>query len=439
LFNAFTTPKISDHQIWGLKMAEQRYFVVFPPQSMPALRARAVLPADRVTPVSSARQPGVSEAKNQPGVLIAAVPDVTLRQFENEGGKIYPDVQFKICDAEVPPEPAAQYWHPRAAPALDLADRPGLPEVTKQINAPAAWEYTKGSGSTIAIVDTGIDPDLREIGPARRVNIDIPSFYQAKHWFDEKGHGSMCAAIAAGSKSDGGKHDGVAPEATVIAARSTLGATDIFLIYDELISAKRQGMIPGPLVISNSYALYACENNVLESDHPYLSMILQAIDNGIVVVFAAGNNHHDVTCKYPANECGPNTIWGVNSHDRVISVGAVDANGSNQTLPNPHVNSSRGPGEWAKEHLKPDVVAPTYGEIVWGNRYRPMDWWGTSGACPQVAGLAALLLSIAPRLQPAQIADIIRNTAQLNGARNNCVGHGVVDCGKAMQIAVSMA
>ena len=34
----------------------------------------------------------------------------------------------------------------------------------------------------------------------------------------------------------------------------------------------------------------------------------------------------------------------------------------------------------------------------WGCSTREMEWWGTSGACAQVAGLAALLLSVDPSL-----------------------------------------
>ena len=180
-------------------------------------------------------------------------------------------------------------------------------------------------------------------------------------------------------------------------------------LYDNLITAKKNGDIPGPLVISNSYGLYQCSPSVdLPEDHPYLQIVLAAVDEGIPVVFAAGNNHHDVLCRHDPRSCSPTTIWAVNSHDRIISVGTVNENDSNRDPQTPHVNSSRGPGQWAQAHPKPDCVAPTYGEVVWGSAYRVMDWWGTSGACPQVAGLAALLLSKNPGLRPDKIADTIR-------------------------------
>jgi len=64
-----------------------------------------------------------------------------------------------------------------------------------------------------------------------------------------------------------------------------------------------------------------------------------------------------------------------------------------------------------------------------------MPWWGTSGAGPQAAGLAALILAIKPSLSPAQIFDIIRSTCRPIAGHANCVGHGLIDC----QAAVSRA
>jgi len=409
-----------------------RYFVVAPPH-MQDLAMKGIQAKGSADEKDSARL-----STTQPGTVVADLEPDTANHLLDQGAALYEDVQFKIFNNVLPSDPAAHYWRSMPSPMFEAGAAPAIDDlstVMKQINAPAAWQVTKGSNVTIAVVDTGVVGTIKEIDPARRrLDLDFNgTTYKGKQWLDDVGHGSMCATIAAGSRAQGGKYDGVAPEAKVVAARSDLTATDVFLIYEGLISAKKNGVIAGPLVISNSYGLYQCSSdNTLEQDHPYLKQILAAIDAGIVVVFAAGNNHFDVKCNFDPAKDSPNTIWSVNSHDRVLSVGTVDRNGSNQTVPSPHVNSSRGPGEWAEAHKKPDVVAPTFGEIVWGDSYRVMGWWGTSGACPQVSGLAALLLSAKPDLTPAEVADIIRSTSKRLGGSANCVGAGMIDCGAAI-------
>lgn len=382
-------------------------------------------------------------SKTQPGTVVADLEPDTANHLLQSGATLYRDVQFQIFDPLLPADPRAHYWRAAPSPMFDSGAGSAvenLSTVMQAINAPEAWKVTKGKDVTIAIVDTGIVGSLKEVEAARRSSLDLKGAYQGNHWGDDIGHGSMCATISAASKNQGGRYDGVAPEVTVLAARSDLTATDIFFIYEGLIDAKKNKVIPGPLVISNSYGLYQCaSDNTLEQDHPYLKTVLAAIDEGIVVVFAAGNNHWNVKCNFDPTADNPNTIWSVNSHDRVISVGTVDRNGTNQKLPSPHVNSSRGPGEWSAQHKKPDVVAPTYGEIVWGDSYRVMDWWGTSGACPQVAGLAALLLAANNALTPDQVAEIIRSTSKPLGSPANCVGAGMIDCGAAIKKAAAGA
>lgn len=152
--------------------------------------------------------------------------------------------------------------------------------------------------------------------------------------------------------------------------------------------------------------------------------------NNIVVVFAAGNNHFDTLCNHDPTACSPDTIWAINSIDEVLTVGTVNADNRNDQ--GPHANSSRGPGQWSQERPKPDVVAPTYGEVVWGNGYQIMEWWATSGACPQVAGLAALILSVNPGLSPARTGQIIRYAATPLNAPPECVGAGLIDCEAAV-------
>ncbi len=367
-------------------------------------------------------------------VMIAELTDEQVERARKEGAEVFGDLEFEHF--EPASEAHSRYWEsgPEVATMAHPAAGGGLDEVLDQIRAPKAWAVSRGEGVTIAIIDTGICPTLPDIPANKRSSIDLSSHYQGAHWNDPKGHGSMCAVIAGGSNASGGRFNGVAPDATVLSARTTLLSTDIYRIYEELVLLKRSGQI-GPLVASNSYGLYQCSPPAeLPDNHPYMEVVLQAIQEGIVVVFAAGNNHWDVLCKHDPAACEPNTIWGANSHDQVLSIGTVNANESNTDTSTPHPNSSRGPGQWAHEFPKPDCVAPTYGEVVWGCGYRYMDWWGTSGACPQVAGLAALMLAQDSSLTPAQVGDRVRTTCRPLNAGWNCVGRGIIDCASALGI-----
>lgn len=381
------------------------------------------------------------QTQNQPAVLIAEVPESEFGSLAKSGVTVYRDFKFKIFVPEDADGAAARYRETLDIEALEAAGK-NLQDVLNHIRAPEAWRTSRGAGVTIAIVDTGVCPTLKEFPAIKRLSVDFPgSAYAGKNqWEDTDGHGSMCATIAAATKSAGGRFDGVAPDAKVISARSDLTAADVHIIYDQLISAKKQGRITGPLVISNSYDPGTCSApEDLPEDHPYVVSIVEAVKIGIPVVFAAGNNHWYLhRCNNDPEACTPNTIWAANSHDMVMSVGTVNEKNSNQDPATPHPNSSRGPGQWARSGTKPDCVAPTYGEVVWGCGYDDRDWWGTSGACPQVAGLAALLLSANPALSPMQIYNIIRRTCKVLAAPATCVGAGLIDCAAAVASAHSV-
>ncbi len=220
----------------------------------------------------------------------------------------------------------------------------------------------------------------------------------------------------------------------MISCRTNFKASQIILIYDDLLEWKLNNRIPGRLVVSNSWGSYVCSPPLdLPADFPLFQNIHSLIAAGICFVFAAGNNH--TLCKHSPTGQTPTTIWGANSLDQVLSVGTVNRAGTNQDPTTPHVQSSRGTGQHARANPKPDCVAPTYGEVRWGDGYRHMDWWGTSGACPQVAGLAALLLSANPTLNPGNVSDVIRNTctAPAGGAVHSpCVGRGIINCAAAV-------
>lgn len=415
---------VSDYAVAGIEAMPS--FIRFPAELALALPGRRS-PAERLIT-------GLDQGKlifQGADIGTAKLSAEAVERLRAEGAEVYADIQFSAVD----PTPTAEsssvhFWDV----ALGAAGNHGsMADVMDHIHAPLAWTRSRGRGVTIAIVDTGICGTLPDFPVDRRSQVDPGGRYKGQHWVDLIGHGSMCAAIAAGS--GGSISPGVAPEATILAARTDLTAVDIASIYGGLISARRSGAIPGPLVISNSWALYTCQPpDILPRDHPFMDVILQAIVEGIVVVFAAGNNHGHLKCGYRCDADGPNSIWGPNSHDRVLSVGTVDRLESNRTPGTDHCNSSRGPGEWASRRPKPDCVAPTYGRVVWGCETRDMPWWGTSGACPQVAGLAALLLSQSPELRVDDVHSLVLDGCRAIPGGPNCVGRGIIDCEASMRL-----
>jgi subtilisin family serine protease len=385
------------------------------------------------------------ESASHDQILIADLSDDQRYAAEQNGAKVYEDVQFYPASvAQNPFQLPGQdwaYWERATTRPSDLAlmaptaatwQTKTMKDVMAHINAPKAWAMNaRGKGVTIGIVDTGVSSAMKEFPAARRSAYSKSFAYATGPWVDTVGHGSMCAAAAAAGTTAGGKYDGVAPDATILSARSNLLSTDIYKLYDWVLSKQKSGEITGPVVMSNSYGLYTCTAPAgLPQDHPYRQIVLDAVAAGIVVVYAAGNNHAAGVCNHDPTKCSPNTIWGANSIDEVLSVGTV--NWDNQMDTGEHGNSSRGPGQWASAHKKPDVVAPTYGEVVWGSGYQVMEWWGTSGACPQVAGLAALILGLDPTLTPAQVGDVIRATCRDIRLPKACAGAGLIDCEAAV-------
>jgi len=414
-----------------------QYFIRFPSETMRPM-AMPMLSADP-------ERYRAFESASQDQILIADLSDDQRYAVEQNGAKVYEDVQFyptgMVGNPFQLPGQDRDYWERAVTQPSDLAlmtpmaatwQTKTIKDVMNHVNAPKAWaKNARGSGVTIGIVDTGVSSAMKEFPSGRRSPYSKSFAYAAGPWIDTVGHGSMCAAAAAASTTAGGKYDGVAPDATILSARTNLLSTDIYKLYDWVLSKKKSGEIGGPIVMSNSYGLYMCSAPAgLPQDHPYRQIILDAVAAGIVVVYAAGNNHAAGLCNHDPTKCSPNTIWGVNSIDEVLSVGTV--NWDNKMDGGEHGNSSRGPGQWASAHKKPDVVAPTYGEVVWGSGYQVMEWWGTSGACPQVAGLAALILGLAPTLTPAQVGDIIRATCRDIQLPKACAGAGLIDCEAAV-------
>jgi len=157
------------------------------------------------------------------------------------------------------------------------------------------------------------------------------------------------------------------------------------------------------------------------------------VENGVVVVAAAGNRGHQ---KFETKEgvfesYAAFSITDPGNGEGVITVGATHGYW-------PHTYgisffSSRGPT--GDGRLKPDLVAP--GERVQstvpGNDWRSES--GTSMAAPHVSGAAAMLMARYPELigQPRRVKRILCETATDLGRERSFQGHGMLDVLRALQ------
>jgi hypothetical protein len=157
-----------------------------------------------------------------------------------------------------------------------------------------------------------------------------------------------------------------------------------------------------PHILTNSWGIFqeswdpTYANN---PSHPFTKKVLEAIAEGIIVLFAAGNCGG--TC--PDGRCGSDngpgrSIWGANSHPAVITVGAVNKNEEFVGY------SSQGPG--ALDANKPDFCSVTH-----FSGYHPSDS-GTSAATPILAGAVALLKQAVPSATQNGLKSALKSTAK---------------------------
>jgi serine protease AprX len=311
-----------------------------------------------------------------------------------------------------------QFSPESAAPTHTLED------VLKEIKAPDVWPRTRGEQVVIAIVDSGINGNRAEFPVARRAGQFSPS--NLDPWEDDNGHGTMCACIATASAGPGSEFTGVAPAASLYSCRTNFYSTDLVTIFDHLRAEAGRGL---KIVASNSWGHPSTTEP--EDDPELLSAVQDAIGAGVIVVCSAGN-YHALAGGLPGGN-QPTTIWLHKCRDEVLTVAAHRLDNSQMWD-----YSSRGPGHYKGHQVgqrsKPDVTSPSppEGRILYGDRARILtNGWGTSGSCPQVAGLAALLWSLDPSLSSAAISDIIRSTAKSLGHHPYCQGAGKIDCAAA--------
>ncbi|MGI9376972.1 MAG: S8 family peptidase [Tsuneonella suprasediminis] len=340
----------------------------------------------------------------------------------NYGAEIVEDYRYALEQVD--------FFDPLAfAPEGDAQQ--SLDDVIEQIGARRAWPESRGAGVVIAIVDTGIDGNRPEF-PLSKRHDESWAANGEDPWTDWQGHGSMCAAIAAGTRSEGGVFDGVAPDATIMSCRTHFYDTELAAIYDRLTGLARAGHI---VVASNSFGVQTGSPPPVPANSDFIPALDDAIAAGVIVCFSAGNYHH-LAGGTPDGHT-PNSVWLHKGRSDLLTVGAAKPDGTMWYY------SSRGPGQFPGSpgtSDKPDVVGvtPPFGRVVYGSGVSVLkDGWGTSGCCPQAAGLAALLLSKrhaagGTPLGPNELFAAIRASAVDFGHHAFTQGAGRLDCQAAL-------
>ena len=299
----------------------------------------------------------------------------------------------------------------------------------------------RGSGVTVALIDTGVSavPDLAgRILPVRDdlngtvspcLNLSGESGCQ-----DAYGHGTFMAGIIAGSgAASGGQYGGMAPDANIVSIKiaGEDGAADV----STLLAA-----IQWVVSFKDDYGIRVLNLSVgTDSSQTYRTdplnyAVERAWDTGIAVVVSAANLGPD-----------PSTVTKPGDDPWVITAGAVDDRGTpglgDDQLPN---FSSRGPTR-ADGLAKPDVVAPGAHMVslnapgsaiaqafpsTMAGGYRKGS--GTSMAAAVVSGAAALLVDADPSTTPDRLKFALTATARPTATSDPMeVGAGIISASAA--------
>ena len=316
--------------------------------------------------------------------------------------------------------------------SLDRSVAGTLDYTAAAVDAPLAWSYgLDGTGIGIAIIDSGVysHPDL-----ASRV-VYRQNFIGGGVQFDDYGHGTHVAGIAAGNgKVSNGPGSfrslrGIASNANILDLRvldKNGMSTDSAIIAAIQQAVKLKSTYNVRVInLSLGRPIYESCNR-----DPLCKAVEAAWKNGIVVVTAAGNLGRN----------GYATVLSPGNSPRAITVGCMK---TFQTYPKGDdliaSYSSKGP-TYIDLTVKPDVVAPgnlvvsllapgsTLQSMYPGNVIAPSYYStstttpaagyfrlsGTSMATPVVTGAVALMLQKNPSLTPDTVKARLMKTATKN-------------------------
>ncbi len=291
------------------------------------------------------------------------------------------------------------------------------------IDAFGAWDVTRGEGIVVAVIDTGVDithPDLvpnlwtndGEI-PGNGIDDDGNGYVDDVHGWDfvyrdndpedRDYHGTHVAGSVAARGDDGYGVPGVAYRSRIMSLKFLDG--NVGGLSSQAAEAITYAVNNGAHVINASWGGPGQSSAIRNA-------IAYARSRGVLFVAAAGNEgrNNDSFGTYPANYPLDNVI-SVAASDRRDRLGSFSNYGASRV----HIAA---PGV--------DIVSTFPGED-WGY----LD--GTSMAAPYVSGAAALLKSVAPSISPAQIRQVLMESASDVASLSGLVASGRLDAFAALE------
>lgn len=309
------------------------------------------------------------------------------------------------------------------------------------MRVPEAWKITRGDRKVVvAVIDSGVDADHKDL-KANLSSVGYDAYNSRKGTkyastntlsrfggpFASFGHGTHVAGIIGAVGNNKRGIIGVAPESTIMPIK----------IFPSVIdSVRRKPNERGSdqtAILASAVAegiVYAAEHGAsiinMSLGFPYESQSLAlavnyALQKGVTVLVAAGNERMEGS---PVNTLA--------NLPGVIGVGATDEEDKVTFFSNKGKYVSVSAPGWRVLSTMPSVFNGLISEP-----YQYMD--GTSMACPNAAGVAALVKSVNPGLTPAQVKEILEKSADDKGPKgyDESYGHGRINAARAVAMAAS--
>ena len=293
----------------------------------------------------------------------------------------------------------------------------------KAADVSGAWEITQGSKNVIvAVIDTGIDANHPELkpnlwhAPTTQGHVGNGSMYgwdfvtKSPNPTDINGHGTHIAGIIGGIANSKIGSAGVTQNVQIMAVRYYNESAPGKVNLENTIKALHFAIDNGAKIINYS-------GGGPEYSEAEFQAMKKAERKGVLIVAAAGNDHHDTDISI--NHYFP-AAYKLKGLKNIITVASVDQNG--KLLPS---------SNWGLKTV--DVAAP--GDAILSTIPSGLHgkMTGTSQATAFVSGIAALILSKQPSLSPEQIKKVIlSNTDYLASLHGKIASSGKVNAHKAV-------